>query len=89
MDINTQQSFEALNARLVSIVIDPVQSVKAGRMPAPSTMGHLTELQWLTRGRRGGDLIELKWMRRNDLQGQPDRTNQLGSRSLRSGEGCD
>ena len=28
VDINTQQAFEALNPRLVSIVIDPVQSVK-------------------------------------------------------------
>jgi 26S proteasome regulatory subunit N11 len=28
VDINTQQSFEALNARAVSVVIDPVQSVK-------------------------------------------------------------
>ena len=28
VDINTQQSFEALNQRAVAIVIDPVQSVK-------------------------------------------------------------
>jgi len=28
VDINTQQAFEALNARLVAVVIDPVQSVK-------------------------------------------------------------
>ena len=28
VDINTQQSFEQLNPRLVSVVIDPVQSVK-------------------------------------------------------------
>ena len=28
VDINTQQAFEALNPRLVSVVIDPVQSVK-------------------------------------------------------------
>ena len=28
LDINTQQSFEQLNPRLVSVVIDPVQSVK-------------------------------------------------------------
>ncbi len=28
VDINTQQSFEALNQRAVSIVIDPIQSVK-------------------------------------------------------------
>ncbi|KAJ1444682.1 putative 26S proteasome non-ATPase regulatory subunit 14 [Pelagophyceae sp. CCMP2097] len=28
VDINTQQSFEALNARAVAVVIDPVQSVK-------------------------------------------------------------
>jgi 26S proteasome regulatory subunit N11 len=28
VDINTQQSFEALNQRAVAVVIDPVQSVK-------------------------------------------------------------
>jgi JAB1/Mov34/MPN/PAD-1 ubiquitin protease len=27
-DINTQQSFEALNQRAVAVVVDPVQSVK-------------------------------------------------------------
>lgn len=28
VDVNTQQSFEALNSRAVSVVIDPIQSVK-------------------------------------------------------------
>jgi 26S proteasome regulatory subunit N11 len=28
VDVNTQQSFEALNARAVSVVVDPIQSVK-------------------------------------------------------------
>jgi hypothetical protein len=28
VDINTQQSFEALNKRAVSVVVDPIQSVK-------------------------------------------------------------
>lgn len=28
VDINTQQSFEQLNSRAVSIVVDPIQSVK-------------------------------------------------------------
>lgn len=28
MDINTQQSFEALTKRAVAVVIDPIQSVK-------------------------------------------------------------
>lgn len=28
VDINTQQSFEQLNTRAVSIVVDPIQSVK-------------------------------------------------------------
>lgn len=28
MDINTQQSFEALSERAVAVVIDPIQSVK-------------------------------------------------------------
>lgn len=44
VDINTQQSFEALNQRAVSIVIDPIQSVKgkvvidAFRLINPQTM---------------------------------------------------
>jgi len=44
VDINTQQSFEALNARAVSVVVDPVQSVKgkvvidAFRLINPQTM---------------------------------------------------
>ncbi|GAX85652.1 hypothetical protein CEUSTIGMA_g13067.t1 [Chlamydomonas eustigma] len=44
VDINTQQSFEALNQRAVSVVIDPVQSVKgkvvidAFRLISPQTM---------------------------------------------------
>jgi proteasome lid subunit RPN8/RPN11 len=28
VDVNTQQSFEALNDRAVSVVVDPIQSVK-------------------------------------------------------------
>ena len=28
VDVNTQQSFEALNERAVSVVVDPIQSVK-------------------------------------------------------------
>ena len=28
MDINTQQSFEALSERAVAVVVDPIQSVK-------------------------------------------------------------
>lgn len=28
MDVNTQQSFEALNERAVAVVVDPIQSVK-------------------------------------------------------------
>lgn len=31
VDINTQQSFEALNARAVAVVVDPIQSVKGSR----------------------------------------------------------
>ena len=44
VDINTQQSFEALNARAVAVVVDPVQSVKgkvvidAFRLINPQTM---------------------------------------------------
>jgi len=32
VDINTQQSFEALNQRAVAVVIDPVQSAKCQRI---------------------------------------------------------
>ena len=28
VDVNTQQSFEALNQRAVAVVVDPIQSVK-------------------------------------------------------------
>ena len=44
VDINTQQSFEALNARAVAVVVDPVQSVRgkvvidAFRLISPQTM---------------------------------------------------
>lgn len=44
VDVNTQQSFEALNARAVAVVIDPIQSVKgkvvidAFRCISPQTM---------------------------------------------------
>ncbi len=44
VDVNTQQSFEALNARAVSVVIDPIQSVRgkvvidAFRCISPQTM---------------------------------------------------
>lgn len=30
VDINTQQSFEALSSRAVAVVVDPIQSVKGG-----------------------------------------------------------
>ncbi|XP_063901017.1 26S proteasome non-ATPase regulatory subunit 14-like [Zophobas morio] len=50
VDINTQQSFEALNSRAVAVVVDPIQSVKgkvvidAFRLISPQTlmMGHVT-----------------------------------------------
>lgn len=44
VDINTQQSFEALNARAVAVVVDPIQSVRgkvvldAFRLINPQTM---------------------------------------------------
>merc|ERR1719420_1558352 len=44
VDINTQQSFEALNPRAVAVVLDPIQSVKgkvvidAFRLISPQTM---------------------------------------------------
>jgi 26S proteasome regulatory subunit N11 len=44
VDINTQQSFEALNSRAVAVVVDPIQSVKgkvvidAFRLINPQTM---------------------------------------------------
>ena len=44
VDVNTQQSFEALNARAVAVVVDPIQSVRgkvvidAFRCISPQTM---------------------------------------------------
>ena len=44
VDINTQQSFEALSDRAVAVVVDPIQSVKgkvvidAFRLISPNTM---------------------------------------------------
>ena len=43
VDINTQQSFEALNQRAVAVVIDPVQSVRGGVVHAAG-MAHTTTL---------------------------------------------
>lgn len=34
VDVNTQQSFEALNQRAVAVVVDPIQSVK-GKVGGP------------------------------------------------------
>ena len=31
VDINTQQSFEALSERAVAVVVDPIQSVKGNK----------------------------------------------------------
>ena len=36
VDINTQQSFEALSSRAVAVVVDPIQSVK-GEVCVPLT----------------------------------------------------
>ena len=36
VDINTQQSFEALSSRAVAVVVDPIQSVKGERGTWPS-----------------------------------------------------
>jgi 26S proteasome regulatory subunit N11 len=49
VDINTQQSFESLNARSVAVVVDPIQSVKgkvvidAFRLISPHTVAPGTE----------------------------------------------
>ncbi|CAI9777786.1 unnamed protein product [Fraxinus pennsylvanica] len=40
VDINTQQSFEALNQRAVAVVVDPIQSVKG---KTTSNLGHLNK----------------------------------------------
>ena len=39
VDVNTQQSFEALNARAVAVVVDPIQSVKGKVCPSLHTCG--------------------------------------------------
>jgi proteasome lid subunit RPN8/RPN11 len=44
VDINTQQSFEALNARAVAVVVDPVQSVKVRMRPLQASVDGL---QWV------------------------------------------
>lgn len=40
VDINTQQSFEALNARAVAVVVDPIQSVKGMTSSSRSRRKH-------------------------------------------------
>ena len=42
VDINTQQSFEALSERAVAVVVDPIQSVKGkvNDMPEGSRLTH-------------------------------------------------
>lgn len=37
VDINTQQSFEALSERAVAVVVDPIQSVKGKVSDIPSS----------------------------------------------------
>ena len=41
VDINTQQSFEALNQRAVAVVVDPIQSVKGKVPPFTRTLPQL------------------------------------------------
>lgn len=38
VDINTQQSFEALSERAVAVVVDPIQSVKGKVEPVPTSL---------------------------------------------------
>jgi 26S proteasome regulatory subunit N11 len=38
VDINTQQSFEALSSRAVAVVVDPIQSVKGKVVKHKNTM---------------------------------------------------
>lgn len=40
VDINTQQSFEALSERAVAVVVDPIQSVK-GKVKVHKHMQHI------------------------------------------------
>ena len=64
VDVNTQQSFEALNARAVAVVVDPIQSVKgkvglcqpcSHSIPGPFLTTRCATLRHLARDvRRGG-----------------------------------
>ncbi len=44
VDINTQQSFEALSDRAVAVVVDPIQSVKGKVSIPPRTQNRLINI---------------------------------------------
>lgn len=45
VDINTQQSFEALSERAVAVVVDPIQSVK-GLFETLALVVYQLQLEW-------------------------------------------
>ena len=56
VDINTQQSFEALSERAVAVVVDPIQSVKGNKTQSQQND---FALPWVFTGRRWTTLIIL------------------------------
>lgn len=48
VDINTQQSFEALNQRAVAVVIDPIQSVKGKVVIGTSAHIVTCSISWIS-----------------------------------------
>lgn len=53
VDINTQQSFEALSERAVAVVVDPIQSVK-GKVSTRYTNAHFAYNLFIARSWRVG-----------------------------------
>ena len=62
VDVNTQQSFEALNQRAVAVVVDPIQSVKGKVRPSRNRFRSFSQL-WAAWSSSGGRL--------NDERGPP------------------
>ena len=46
VDINTQQSFEALSERAVAVVVDPIQSVKGKNLKVNKMVLHSHEVSF-------------------------------------------
>ena len=77
VDINTQQSFEALNQRAVSVVIDPIQSVK-GKVPPPCCAA-VSEFTSPTSSVRFTAYWPAAWHFGDSQLGRPGRAGSRGS----------